>query len=1279
MESYSNAQYAHTRTSHLTKLYTDAKKSALTSLEVVQPNTTQTFTALHRKYRIQKDRLITWGLSWSDDEKGPDGNIDESVARAGLTETVDSVLRNIKEVTDEAERIKAASVPGGGVAKAGAGDSKFVAEVPFDEARYEDLLRDLTTSIDTLYDLSRSRKALARGEHPTFQPAPPPPPAVPTAVGDEKKGGKFELVMKESLGRVPSYASSARTLVNPPAFTRPSLSPYAGLPPRIESSALRLPEEGPPPYESLGVPSTTRLVGLLVRSRVSDGVRNALGSSAMEVPVLVEFANFDPTYRDTGVPPPLQRLESLAATFQPMRSESQSNLSLLGYFEDFRQPRIGLVYDLPYSIQNRLQGTYETVAQKLTPISLLKLVQKANKPQAPNSDVVVPPLEDRFCIALRLVEQLQALHSREVAHGNINSSSVIFTTTETESPTSRHKQMRSPLWAAFDLFSKCSVEGMTRTQNLNIYKHPEDHPQSPGRSIGTDIKFDMYGLALLLLEVGLWTPIGGLYKAKYSLSDFKLRLEKLWIPKLAAKCGSGYMRAVQACVAAADDLDLSQSGPVIESAYELVLRNIRQCCLLDESMSNDKSYPTESFPETAPTGIKRKPLPGDGGMLVRQQSDNLELQRKRSIETNLSGVSSRLSSLPNLPAFVAPEAQLLASPSSMEPGTRQQLMRSRLSRLESIPQAEPEKSQYFANPPSFKEYKQKVVFLQRRWRVHLASRQAAAQPTRPQVDRSVGDDEVADQSTKPKRQEFPQLPLPQSVVDEWHSKTSYQLAKLVEKALKGSPESSSIALTAYGETPETARPTFLVCCTSTAKVRHVLKRHFKFDSSVCDVRVKRDEIRRCRRPKADHPVSFARRSMAFHDGDVWAKAANPDYQPRPICGASIGAYRDDEHLPPVSFGGVILVDGVSYGMSVHHMLEADDDDDEDSDEDEDESDTSSVRSFDNVSISSESEDESTVRPPSTVPDTRSSTDAHEGDAPGIVPGDYEEVPITQPALDDAIELDLHVDEEDDDSDSGIDEDHLLSYKLGQVHASSGLKRTATSLENGFQSIDKSLPQEIDWALFELVPPRIKPYNVVRGGARYCSLKNGCSPDTNPVDIRSSSTLAQAKVHCLGRTSGLASGTISHAMELVKIHGRSTFSASWAVDGNFGVGGDSGAWVISNDDGRVCGHVLASRKGRTYICPMDLLLEDIKATLGAGSVTLPGFGGARAEEDAESQALRDAVKRMRMGEERGGVALRRSEGRPAGREVRRSRVGGGHGHEHGHGEMARGRGVVEAAG
>lgn len=386
-----------------------------------------------------------------------------------------------------------------------------------------------------------------------------------------------------------------------------------------------------------------------------------------------------------------------------------------------------------------------------------------------------------------------------------------------------------------------------------------------------------------------------------------------------------------------------------------------------------------------------------------------------------------------------------------------------------------------------------------------------------------------------------------------------------------------------------------------------------------------------------------RRSMAPIRDLEPEKAANPDYQERPLCGASIGAYRYDEHLPPVSFGGVVIVDGRPYGMSVHHMLEPEEDDGEDDVQadagaDDDESDTSSLGSFDS---DPEDDDQSTVRPPSAHPSDYGPAAMNDtfGDCPGIVPGDIEEITITQPALDDAIDLDLHAEEDEDDADSGIDEDHLLSYRLGQVHVSSGLKRTAPSHEGGFKTISQSLPQEIDWALFELLPPRIHHFNIIKGGSQYCTTDR-------PISVRSSDDIACAKVHCLGRTSGLKTGVVSSTMELVKISGRSSFSASWTIAGDFGIGGDSGAWVISNDDGGVCGHVLASRKGRTYICPMDLLLDDIKQTLGATEVKLPvGAATKTSPISRKTEGLSEAINRMYLSDrEGGGVPLPVASGR-----------------------------------
>ncbi|KAK4503103.1 hypothetical protein PRZ48_006530 [Zasmidium cellare] len=1237
MEAYRHAHQAHTRTSHLTKLYSDAKKSALTSLQV-QSTANAQYASLHRKYRIQKDRLITWGLEWSDGEKGPDGNIDESIAKAGLTETVESVLHNIQEVIEESERIKSASLP---ITKPGEAYPQQPAV--FDEARYEDLLRDLTASIDTLYDLSISRRALARGEHPTFEPhmyESESQQAFEEFAFEKEKPSAAKpkpQPSKKSLFSNISFNTSETTLVNP-TFNRPSLSPYAGLPARIEASALRLPNEGPPPYEAIGVPSTTRMVALLTRKKVSESVQSALGSPAPEVPVLVEYANFDSTYRDTGVPPPLQRLEALANFFQPMRADSQTNLSLLGYFEDMSQPRVGLVYDLPYSIQNRLQAG--STPEPLAPLSLLKLVQKANKAQNQGPEMPPPALEHRFRMALRLTEQLHSLHARKLAHGNINSSSIIFTTTDNETEANRVEQLRKPLWASFDLFSKCTIEGIRRAIDFNIYRHPRDEPSiNPNRDFPTDIKYDLYGLGLVLLEIGLWTPIGDLYKSKYTLPDFKLRLEKIWIPKLASKAGSAYMRAVETCLRLSDDQDNSRL--TVEGIYGILLQFLKRCCLLDDVGSSTElipaseliSVPSSPAQSSAASRVHYR-QPSEVSSLARHQTDPSELLRTNPMPPHkpITRKSLPTPAPQRQPALTREPSR--ASQVSIQPSLADPMMR-----------VTEEPSTQATPSASFQDFKRRIRFIQQKWRECKAVKEERARA------------QMHEQRLKPKREEFPDVKLPQAVLDHWQQSMCFQLQNLVEKALRGSPETSSIRLLPYGETRETARPTLIVGCTSTAKVKHALKSHLKYDPNVYDVRVKKEVIRRCRRSRRARSASAeASRSMApMRDPDV-KEATNPDYQERPLCGASIGAFRYEEHLPPVSFGGVVLVDGHPYGMSVHHMLEDEDDGQDDEDdaeggaEDDDDDDTSSLGS-------SEDDDMSTVRPPSahSSDDEPTPMDDTTGDAPGIVPGDMEEIAITQPALDDAIDCDLHAEEEDDDSDSGIDEDHLLSFKLGQVHASSGLKRTAKSHEGGFKSISQSLPQEIDWALFELLPPRVHPYNVIRGGMKHCLVGGDRSGNSLPVAVKSSADLACAKVHCLGRTSGLGSGTVSSTMELVKIHGRSTFSASWTIAGNFGIGGDSGAWVISNDDGKVCGHVLASRTGRTYICPMDLLLDDIKTTLGAREVALPAVvSGKSSKRNSEERVMSEAISRMRLQEgttsESGGVALPISPGRRPARAV-----------------------------
>ena len=1237
MEAYrhgrSHLAHPPEKISHLTKLYTDAKRSATTNINInpfaaAHQETPEQFWALQRKFRIQKDRFITWGLAWSDDTNGPDGNIDESVAKAGLTEIVESVLGNVREVINELDNVRS----GRGIVKTG---ETVKHPLPFDESRYTDLLNDLTASNDTLYDLSRSRKALARGEHPTFS----------TDQEAELQATNKYAPVPRGAGKASSIAPSDMTLVNPLPFLRPTLSPYSGLPPRIELSALRLPEEKPPPYESIGVPIATRLVGQLLRARASEGVQSALGSGAPEVSVLVEYANYDSTYQHTGVPPPLQRLEALSAAFLPMRAESQHNISLLGYFEDPSEPRLGLVYDLPYSVQNQLHATAISSAETLAPLSLLNLIRKAKPIQPSSADVDPPPLEARFKLAFRLTEQLRLLHLRELAHGNINSSSVIFAMTSNEASSRRLKCLKSPIWASFDVFSKSSVEGLGLPSSLNIYRHPNDHAHPSQRDLAQDIKFDLYSLALVLLEVGIWQSLGDMFKPKYSLADFKLRLEKLWAPKLASRCGTAYMRAVQICLQAADSGEIGSL--TTEGVYDRVFTQLQRCCMLDSELEDSLDVP-ETASYLAELSASRRPLPASPVPVpvrsTQQQPDTSALERAQSIPSTTPSSFSRMSSFSSLAGVGAAPAPIRRRPVPAPSSTTssEQPTNKRLA------------------TGSFQEYKRKIVIIQQKWR---ECRQARASTAVAPSARTTTSAAVA-KKMKPRLMEFPLMEIPQSVRDDWDYSTALKLARLCTKALQGSPESSSICLTSYGETPETAKPTYHITCRSTQKVKQILKRHFRCDPKSCYVIVEKGQVSRCRKARRQSAAQQAVRSMAPRF-EQESDAGNPDYQPQPMCGASIGAYKDESHLPPVSFGGLVNVDGRAFGMSVHHMLEGEEEEDheyDDDDDDEEGSDSSSVLSMSETDEPLESDDGSTVRQLSALSDTSMEEDFQtEGDAAGVMPGEGMEIEVTQPALDDAISLNLHADEEDeDDEDSGVDEDHILSYKLGQVHASSGLKRTAFhSTETGYRGISSSLPQEIDWALLELLPPRIHPYNVIRGGKKYCDANGNSSSasDCFPISIKGSTELAGAKVHCLGRTSGLASGVISSSMELLKLHGRSTFSASWTAHGAFGVGGDSGAWVVCSD-GKVCGHVLAERSGRTYICPMDLLFEDIKETLGALHVALPVVGDRSSsrgvgsvstqrlshetrvsDEDAdENESMEAAVARLNLGDCGGGVPV-----------------------------------------
>ncbi|KAF2677420.1 hypothetical protein K458DRAFT_423913 [Lentithecium fluviatile CBS 122367] len=1309
----------------LTQLYSDTKASCDAVIDEQDTPTSQPeVNALHRKYRIQKDRLIAWGLEWSDNTKGDREDIDEGVERAGLTETVTSVLGTIKDILDEAERMQHPPALVAGAKTITGEKSRLPASDPpswaaADRSRYEDLAKDLTTSIDILYDLSRTRRT-QRGTSPAKGSTEPPPPRPSTSVFLQSQ-----------------YSASDITLINPSTIPvthdPPKAASRSNLPPKLDPSDLILPQEEPPPYESIGK-SSIRVIGRLRTRHSSTNPWKTDGSKSVETPILVEYATYDPAYRFTEVPPPTDRLETLLSILAKLAIDQSfhGTLACLGYFEDPAQPRFGLVFELPSFVYSGASDSHKPV-EELRPVTLLSVLQTGSK-SLHNSNSATPPLEDRFRLAFTLGLTFSKIHGGDFVHKDVNSSNIlVFRKNKRQSANSRALQfaLRSPVICSFDLFSEYDIEPTNTMPPLNIYRHPEDPKFTGEKAKPYGPQFDLYSLGLILLEVGLWQPLADLWKPKYTLADFKQRVEDVYIRRLASKCGTAYMQVVRECFWAADKIASgAESLQNFSQLYNRILIRLQRCCLLDEVEPNfewgelsaaaphiagssplkrktsSHAQPSETPLSPSYRSAKRWALEKGSHALERTRS----LSKSSSPNLGLSRHGSKSSQHSIRKSF----SQLMSPKEETSPEMPWQHERNPLDASGTLVDTPPDSQEveYAASviqhawrnaqvdpsaaPPtsmSLKDYKEKITLIQQLWRQRKQNRTNSAigalitdgirhwpqaalgYPTpepedkKQQATHSIHIQRHMDQSDSPKRSSLEintnvePLPRPklrlhpvkfsEEIVDQWHQQMLPRLERLIERALRESDETVSIDLVAIGETQEKARPTVFVTCSSVPKVKSMLQRRFKYDEDVYDLKVRRGKIRRSKLNRSHRRRRLPHHSMVNPDSHGDVTVMNPFHQQRPVCGASIGAFRG-EHLPPVSYGGVVLVDDEPLGMSVHHLLDAPSDDESDdglspspndailssatnntwlmgmgsqpgvqiapsspmplwdleiSDDEAAKSDDDDCESF-HLSSDSEFDSDEEESEEDDLADSMASRGTV-GDIDGIDVGDGEEIKITQPAIDD-VDDDFFPNEED------RDDDHLSSHELGHVHASSGIRRWKKD----------GIVHEIDWALLKLNEDRLQPYNLVQGGRRFC-FNRTIEPDQReisakleqpinrhhytpeedefPNGVASADRLGGLNVHCFGRTTGLQGGMVGHAMSSVRIYRRKTFSRSWHVAGGFGVGGDSGAWIIQNGTHQVVGHVLAwcERNHIAYICPMEVLLEDIKRTLGATRIYLPG--------------------------------------------------------------------------
>jgi len=181
----------------------------------------------------------------------------------------------------------------------------------------------------------------------------------------------------------------------------------------------------------------------------------------------------------------------------------------------------------------------------------------------------------------------------------------------------------------------------------------------------------------------------------------------------------------------------------------------------------------------------------------------------------------------------------------------------------------------------FREYRKKIILIQKCWRERcnakgeMTTRATSLGPssqrqpadTQQEAVQSRASDSFCPIRRKRSRKVFP-ADLPQHTISDWHTTIGPRLSHIVEKALKDSLESSTIDLVGLGLDKTTARPTILVTCTSTARVKAAIKRRFDYDRNIFDVKVCKGRVSLSRgkgRDFAEHDAgvrSSARRGVS---------------------------------------------------------------------------------------------------------------------------------------------------------------------------------------------------------------------------------------------------------------------------------------------------------------------------------------------------------------------------------------------------------------------------------
>ena len=272
--------------------------------------------------------------------------------------------------------------------------------------------------------------------------------------------------------------------------------------------------------------------------------------------VFIESLRYDVNWKEPVTEEMIVRVEAIAEMHsQADKPTDIRSLHCIGYYHFPQDHAFYIVYDIPLEP--------ETDDEKTEVYSLNKVLILTQKWKER------PFLEDRYRLARTLAISLLEFHTVDWLHKNLSAYNVIFFNNESKVGSkdfSRIKALEEPFIIGFSRSRPNELAAFTNGPRISSESRIYQHPQYADGKQSYLPNFDYYSLGLIMLEIGLWTPLTDMLKGleRASFEQRRRHLLQTRVQALGHYMGKEYSAAVSVCLQGFGDSTDHQEDCLVE-------------------------------------------------------------------------------------------------------------------------------------------------------------------------------------------------------------------------------------------------------------------------------------------------------------------------------------------------------------------------------------------------------------------------------------------------------------------------------------------------------------------------------------------------------------------------------------------------------------------------------------------------------------------------------------------------------------------------------------------